>query len=97
MRPDAVMTFCEHAPEVRGHVIAGRRELREALATCPDPAGEIHEATATFEAAMTAWRKAHHELIMRWLRALDGAGAENVAHDTPRFHDTAQRAARQAA
>jgi hypothetical protein len=75
----AVMTFGEHATEARGRVLAGRRALQKAVADCWDPAGEIHEAMAAFEASVVAWRKRHHNLTLHWLGTGHSAAAPRIA------------------
>ena len=62
------------APEVRARVLAGRITVQEAVAGCPGPRGEVHEAMAAFEASVLAWRKTHHNLAMRMLGLKRGTG-----------------------
>jgi len=105
-RPDAERLAgpgYDAAPEVRERVLAGQATLQHAMAHCPDPAGEIAEAMAAFEASVLAWRKTHHNLAMRMLGMKRGTGytagvpylAENK--DTPLFRgatpEETQRAA----
>jgi len=54
-------------PEVRERVLAGQPTVQDAVARCPDPAGEIREAMAAFEASVLAWRRTHFNLAMRVL------------------------------
>jgi tryptophan 2,3-dioxygenase len=104
-RPDAERLAgpgYDATPEVRERVLDGQRTLHDAMAHCPDPTGEIHEAMAAFEASVLAWRKTHHNLALRMLGMKRGtgytAGVPYLAHskDTPLFHDARRAIARAA-
>jgi tryptophan 2,3-dioxygenase len=105
-RPDAERLAgpgYDAAPEVRERVLAGRPTLQDAMAHCPDRAGEVREAMAAFEGSVLAWRKTHHNLAMRMLGMKRGTGytagvpylAQNK--DTPLFEDSARHALAHAA
>jgi tryptophan 2,3-dioxygenase len=91
------------APEVRERVLAGQPTVQDAVARCPDPAGEIRAAMAALQASVLAWRRTHFNLAMRVLGLKRGtgytAGVPYLAEhkDTPLFGGAAQLVVHRAA
>lgn len=64
-------------PEVRESIVAGQVTIEDALRAAQlsaEEAAPVGEAMATFEAAITDWRRMHHNLAMRMLGMRRGTG-----------------------
>jgi tryptophan 2,3-dioxygenase len=67
----------EAVPEVRGEVASGQVTVEDALRAAALPANEADEvstAMAAFAAAITDWRRMHHNLAVRMLGVRPGTG-----------------------
>jgi tryptophan 2,3-dioxygenase len=67
----------ESVPEVRERVLAGRRNIEDALSAAGLPAGahaSVAAAMERFEAAVFKWRKTHHSLASHMLGDRRGTG-----------------------
>jgi tryptophan 2,3-dioxygenase len=67
----------EAVPEVRERIVAGQptiEDARRAANLTADQAAELSHAMAAFEAAITDWRRMHHNLAMRMLGVRRGTG-----------------------
>jgi tryptophan 2,3-dioxygenase len=71
----------QSVPEIRERVLAGQRNLADALSAAvgsgllaPDAQAAVHAAMERFEGAIFKWRKTHHRLAVRMLGERRGTG-----------------------